>query len=216
MRKLLVLLLLPFLCYAEDSSISKFLKDEPATLLDIGMVRLDNLTREFERRVGVFWTTPSGTREAFRTDINTVYHAKDDKIYVSFFAMNSTAGDAQMKEGCEMAMDQITIWILKSLPGLFMHEGFNNTMQSATEPHKSIADLFELSCYISASHDSSIGRFWARRTLRDPELKIGPWPMKADDEPPSSSQPRASLVEDCYARNKGQAVLVPCPTSPSP
>ena len=175
MQKLLVLLLLPLLANAENSSISKVLKDEPATLLDIGMVRLDTLTREFGQRVGVYWTTASGNKEAFRADINSYYDAKSDKIYVSFFAMDSNAADAQMKEGCEMAMEQISIWIWKSLPGLFLHEGFDNTDGAATQPYNAIADLFELTCYISAAHDSSIGRFWARRTLRDPELKIGPW-----------------------------------------
>jgi len=174
MQKLLALLLLPFLVNAEDSSISKLLRDEPASLLDIGMIRLDNLARDFGRRVGVYWTTASGTKEAFRADISTWYDAKDDKIHIHFFVMDSVAVDAQMKEGCEMAMEQISIWIWKSLPGLFLHAGHDNTVEAAT-PFNAIADLIEISCYISAAHDSSIGRFWARRTLRDSELKIGPW-----------------------------------------
>jgi hypothetical protein len=175
MRTLLLLLLFPFLAYAEGASVSKDLMNEPATLLDVGMIRLDILTREFERRVGVYWTTANGTKEAFRADINSYYDPKDDKIHVAFFAMDSVATDAQMKEGCEEAMEQVTIWIWKSLPGLFLHEGFDNADEAAREPYEATADLFELSCYISAAHDSSIGRFWARRTLRDPELKIGPW-----------------------------------------
>ena len=174
MRTLFAFLLFPFLANAEVSSISKELMNEPATLFDVGMIRLDSLTREFGRRVGVYWTTASGTQEAFRADINSNYDAKDDKIHVSFFAMDSVATDAQMKEGCEEAMEQVSIWIWKSLPSLFLHEGFDNTVEAA-ERYKAIADLFELSCYISAANDSSIGRFWARRTLRDPELKIGPW-----------------------------------------
>jgi hypothetical protein len=80
-----------------------------------------------------------------------------------------------MKEGCEMAMQQISIWILKELPGLFLHDGFDNTDEAATRTFQSIADLFEISCYVSAAHDSSVGRFWARRTLRNPDLEIGPW-----------------------------------------
>lgn len=175
MQKLLVLLLLPFLANAENSPISKILKDEPATLLDIGMVRLDNLTREFGSRVGLYWTTASGAKEAFRADINSWYDAKEDKIHVHFHVADSAAVEAQMKEGCEMAMEQISIWILKSLPGMFLHAGFDNTVAAATRPYDAVADLFEISCYVSARHDSSVGRFWARRTLRDPELKIGPW-----------------------------------------
>jgi len=174
MQKILVLLLLPFLANAEESSISKVLRNEPATLLDIGMVRLDRLTEDFGKRVGVYWTTASGTKEAFRADISTWYDAKEDKIHVHFFAMDSVAVDAQMKEGCEMAMEQISIWIRKSLPGLFLHAGHDNSVE-ASRPFDAIPDLIEMSCYVSAAHDSSIGRFWARRTLRDPELKIGPW-----------------------------------------
>jgi hypothetical protein len=174
MRRFLVLLLFPFLANAEDSSISVILRNEPATLLDIGMIRLDSLTRKFGSRVGLYWTTTGGTKEAFQADINSWYDTEEEKIHVHLFVADSTAVDAQMKEGCEMAMDQIAIWISKSLPGLFLHAGYDNTVEAA-RPFDSIVDLFEISCYISAAHDSSIGRFWARRTLRDPELKIGPW-----------------------------------------
>ena len=174
MKWILVLLLSPVVAHADAVSMSKMLKGEPASLLDVGMIRLELLTRDFGRRVGVYWTTASGTREPFRASINTSYDGENDRIYVSFFAMDSTATDAQMREGCEDAMEQVSIWIWKGLPSLFLHEGFDNTVEAA-EPYRAIADLFELTCYISAADDSSVGRFWARRTLRDPELKIGPW-----------------------------------------
>jgi len=174
MRGFPVLLLMPLLANAEDPSISRFLKEEPATLLDIGMIRLDGLTKEFARRVGVYWTTASGTSEAFRADISSWYDADDDRIHVHFHVADSVAVDTQMKEGCEMAMDQIAIWISKSLPGLFMHAGYDNTVEAA-KPFNTAGDLIEISCYVSAANDSSIGRFWARRSLRNPELTIGPW-----------------------------------------
>jgi hypothetical protein len=174
MKQLIVLLLWPLLASAEPASPSKFLMNEPATLFDVGMVRLGILTTDFERRVGLLWTTASGTSEFFRAGVNSSYDAKDDKISVHFLIMNSVATDAQMKEGCEMAMGQMSIWLMKSLPHLFLHEGIDNS-PATFKRYDNFTDMFELSCYVSSANDTSVGRFWARRTLRDPVLKIGPW-----------------------------------------
>jgi hypothetical protein len=174
MKRLIALLLWPLLVSAEPMSPTKMLMNEPASMLDMGMVRLGILAEDFEQRVGLLWTTASGASEFFRADVNSSYEAKNDTISVSFLIMNSEATDAQMKEGCEMAMDQMTIWLRKSLPGLYLHEGFDNSPE-AFKRYDNIADMFELSCYVSSATDTSVGRFWARRTLRDPELKIGPW-----------------------------------------
>jgi hypothetical protein len=174
MRLLIALSLLPLLAQAEASPTTQYLMSEPATLFDVGMARLDHLTSEFERRVGLSWTSAGGKAAVFRADVNGYYDAGDDRIYVSFLVMDSAATEPQMKEGCGMAMNQMAIWLRKSLPGLFLHVRDERSIEAARR-FEGIADLFVLRCYVSSGEDSSVGRFWASRTLEDPALEIGPW-----------------------------------------
>jgi hypothetical protein len=170
MKRMIAVLLLPILGNAEPGPVTRYLINEPASLLDVGMMRLETLTTEFENRVGLH----------FRAEINASYAPADDRIYVSFLAMSSDATEAQMAEGCRDAMSQMNIWLLKSLPGLFLHVGHDDPSLSA-DFYQNIRNMFELRCYFSSAQDSSEGRFWASRTLGtlgDSEMTIGKWPMR--------------------------------------
>jgi len=173
MRKLAGALLLPFVANAQPGATTQYLISEPATLLDIGMVRLDSLTTEFERRVGLSWTANGGGREHFEAEINTNYDPDDDKIYVSFLVMNSEATNPQMEEGCRSAMGQMKIWLGKSLPDLFLH--VRNNPSEAAAHFDGLRDLFVLRCYVSSGRDTSEGRFWASQSLTERAMTIGPW-----------------------------------------
>lgn len=179
MKKLIILFLIPTFASAGPGPATQYLINEPATLLDVGMMRLETLTTEFEKRVGLYWTNSEGM-ERFRAEIHASYESDDDKIYVSFAAMNSEPTDAQMAEGCQNAMVQMNIWLMKSLPGLFLHTGYNDP----TVPpdfYSDLKEMFELRCYFSSSRDSSEGRFWAHRNLGplgDSEMTIGKWKMR--------------------------------------
>ena len=179
MRKTLALLLVPALASAEPGPTTRYLIDEPATLMDIGMVRLDDLTDEFENRVGLYWTDGEEMRW-FKAEINSYYEADDDKIYVTFLVMNSEPNDEQMAEGCGNAMSQMNISLMKSLPSLFQHVGVEDTATPAGF-NSGIRDVFEIRCYFSSGRDTSEGRFWAHRklgTLGDDTMTIGKWEMR--------------------------------------
>jgi hypothetical protein len=176
MWKFTAVLLMPVLAHAEVGSTTQYLISERATLLDIGMVRLESLTGEFERRVGVHWTD-KGTAKYFRPDINALYDHEDDKIYVYFSVMDSSPTDEQMAEGCDSAMSQMTIWLRKALPQLFLHTGYNASSVPVALP-QALSAIFELRCYFSSGRDSSEGRFWASRKLGDAQMKIGKWKMR--------------------------------------
>ena len=103
MKKFIAILLLPMLVNAEPGPATQYLINEQATLLDIGMMRLETLTTEFEKRVGLHWTD-NEERKFFRAEINALYEPDDDKIYVYFSTMNSEPTEAQMAEGCENAI----------------------------------------------------------------------------------------------------------------
>lgn len=176
MKNLVALLLFPMLAHAQPGPMTQYLTRERATLLDIGMMRLDTLTTEFTNRVGVSWTE-DGTPKFFRPDIYTSYERDDDKIYVYFFVMDSKPTDQQMAEGCQNAMTQMSIWLQKSLPELFLHTGFDDPSMPA-DSRVALAKMVELRCYFSSERDSSEGRFWASRDLTDHEMKIGKWKMR--------------------------------------
>jgi hypothetical protein len=176
MRKLMMFLLVPTLAHAEPGRVTQYLAGERATLLDVGMMRLEALTDEFENRVGLFWTD-HGEARPFQADISASYEPGGDKIYVSFAVADNRPTDEQMAEGCEQAMGQMNIWLLKSLPGLFLHSG-GGSADVPNDVMNALPDMFELRCRFSSEQSSSEGRFWARRTLGalgSYEMQVGPW-----------------------------------------
>jgi hypothetical protein len=180
-RKFLVLLLIPMVANAEPGPATRYLAGEPASLFDIGMLRLDRLASEFRNRVGLHWTD-DGEYHWFRAEINASYVPEDDKIYIGFSIMDSEPTQQQMEEGCRNAMLQMNIWVQKSLPGLFLHTGYEHGDSSVPpDLDKNLRNMFEIRCYFSSSRDTSEGRFWASRTLGplgDDQMKIGKWKMR--------------------------------------
>lgn len=178
MRKIIALLLLPLFASAEPGPATRYLVSEPATLLDVAMIRLDDLTDEFENRVGLHWTDGEET-SWFKAEINSQYEPDDDRIYVSFLVMNSEASEEQMAEGCRNAMNQMNIWLMKSLPGMFLHVGVDDP-SVPPDLYTGLKEMFELRCYFSSSRSTAEGRFWAHRklgALGDGEMVIGKWKM---------------------------------------
>ncbi len=173
MNKLIALLLLPFVANAEPGPSTQYLMTEPASLFDVGMVRLDILTTEFQKRVGLSWAASAGSREFFEAEINSDYDRDDDRIYVSFLIMNSDATDAQMEEGCGVAMSQMGIWLGKSLPDLFAP--FRPGSSTDVNLLSSLREVFVMRCYVSSARDTSEGRFWASRALTDRAMTVGRW-----------------------------------------
>ena len=163
MKKIAAISLFPILVNAEPGPVTQYLMNEPATLFDIGMMRLETLTTEFEKRVGLHWMD-NGEYKFFRAEIYSQYKPNDDKIYVSFLITNSEPTEAQMAEGCENALAQMNIWLLKSLPGLFLNTE-NDNQSRPPNFNTVLTKMFELHCHFSSGQDTSEGQFWASRTL---------------------------------------------------
>jgi hypothetical protein len=116
----------------------------------------------------------------FQAEFHASYDLDEDKIYVSFSVMNSEPTDAQMAEGCRNAMMQMNIWLLKSLPDLFLHTGYDDPSVPVNF-YQNLNEMFELRCYFSSGRDSSERQFWAHRklgSLGDNEMIIGKWKMR--------------------------------------
>ena len=174
MKKMIGILLLPLMAQAAPGPVTRALMEEPATLFDVGMVRLENLTDWIRDNVGFVWTV-KGQSEMFRKDINSRYSPEDDRIYVSISVSSDDATEKQMQEGCQMALGQTRIVLAKSLPGLFEHAGAKSGAGALQEGD--VRDLFELRCYVSSLRSSAEGRFWAHQTLADEEMTIGRWKL---------------------------------------
>lgn len=179
MKKIVALLLFPISVIAEPGPTTQYLINERATMLDIGMMRLNTLTTEFRERVGLFWME-NEEPTLFRAEIYSQYDPDDDKIRVSFSIMNSEPTAPQMADGCKNAMMQMNIWLMKSLPRLFLHTGYDDP-STRMEFDQGLKEMFELRCYFSSGRDTSEGRFWASRALGPPgssEMNIGKWKMR--------------------------------------
>ena len=176
MKKLFVLLLYPLCCSADPGPATQYLLDEPATLLDVAMLRLDRFTDEFEKRVGLHWTK-DGEPEFFGASVSASYDEDADEFHIYISSMNSEPSESQMKEGCTNAMYQMNIWLNKSMHRLFEHAGYDDPLRP-TDFLVRLSDQFEIRCAFSASDNSSQFRFMASRrlgALGSRDISVGSW-----------------------------------------
>ena len=177
MKKLLALLFFASMVNAEPGPASRFLANESASLLDVGMIRLQMLALDFKNRICLHYSGPNEEAKCFYKEVHTDYYADDDKIVVSIGIANVDGTEKQVMEACEEGLAQMNIWLAKELPGLFLHVGDDGSEMPA-EMWPSFKDMFELRCYVHAFRDTSEGQFWAHRKLGlpgDRDMTIGRW-----------------------------------------
>jgi hypothetical protein len=162
MKKLYCLLLLPLCAQGAPGGVTRYLINEPASMLDVGMVRLENLTTWFKGAVGLYWR---------HVDINSEYDPETDKIYVSISASDTASTAEQMQDGCREALRQLQIVVSKSLPDLFRHVGYRNPMEPK-ELDSTLRGMFEFSCSVYGRSSSDI-RFHATQTFDTTKMSIG-------------------------------------------
>lgn len=87
-----------------------------------------------------------------------------------------------MAEGCRNAILQMNIWLLKSLPRLFLHAEYDYKDPLVSPDFcANLTDMFVIRCYFSSARSTGEGRFWAHRklgALGDSEMTIGKWKMR--------------------------------------
>ena len=162
MKRLYCLLLLPLCSQAAPGGVTQYLINEPASMLDVGMLRLDNLTIWFRGAVGLYWR---------HVDINSEYDPDTDRIYISISASDTSSTAEQMSDGCREALRQLGIVISKSLPDLFQHVGYRNPMEPK-ELGSTLHGMVELSCSVYGRSSSDL-RFHATQALGATKMTIG-------------------------------------------
>ena len=162
MKKWIVLMLLPLSAQGAPGNVTQYLINEPASMLDVGMARLDNLTTWFQGAVGLYWR---------HVDINTEYDPDTDRIYISISASDTSSTTEQMNDGCREALRQLGIVVSKGLPDLFQHVGYRNPMEPK-ELGSTLHGMVELSCSVYGRSSSDL-RFHVTQALGATKMTIG-------------------------------------------
>lgn len=148
MNKLLALfILVPIAAAADHRPEFQSLIDEPADMLDIAMLRLQDF---------IIWTEPfmegeyhiaAETEKQLHIDINAQYRADDGVIHVSASLMDLQSTREQMENGCRRVLTMLRINISKGLHRLFSHVDGSFRPTANGEP-ADMHGMIELSCHV--------------------------------------------------------------------
>jgi hypothetical protein len=170
MKKLLLLLLIPALAYAEPGPATRYLMGEPASLFDVAMLRLQHMIAYSERQMTFNYKLKSRSNPTGSGNVNAYYQPEDDKIYVVLSINDESATEQQMEAGCRYGLQHIRIYLGKGLKEMFNHvDDTSSSALSATD--KAVYGMFELRCTVWGN-DTSVIRFRASQTLAADEMTI--------------------------------------------
>ena len=182
MKKFILLLIsLPIAAFAEPSALTRQLMQEPASLFDVGMLRLEYSMGYREKQIIANYNRASSlqaesqpNRRKSSGNVNVAFDPAADKIYIHLSIGDALSTQAQMRAGCKSALRDIMIVVTKAGPSFFEHE---KAEESSTAPERyfAILDFFEMRCYVRGQSSSDV-RFRATQTYGS-EMKIGELPM---------------------------------------
>lgn len=179
MRKLAAtLVLLPLPAVAAPDSTTQYFMNEPASLFDLGMYRLETFGNRTGSSMTLLYAEGAELDIAHTAGkVTATYDPDADMIYVAFSVADEIANAQKMENGCRAVLRTLRIDVSKSVWRMFSHYGQprNATSQATLE---AFYDKFELRCWV---HDKvSDGRFWASVPLEGDfggtaDMKTGKW-----------------------------------------
>ena len=186
MRNLVaVVVILPWLALAAPDSTTQHFMNQPASLFDLGMYRLEAFAHHSSEFMASLYKQGAETDQKVTRrsgNIHARYDPADDMIYVSFSIADEQATEQQMESGCREMLRLLRINTSKSIWRMFAHYG-----QERDNPDqkmvKLLYDKFELRCWV---HDhQGNGRFWSTMPLQGDfggtsDMKIGKWKVSND------------------------------------
>jgi hypothetical protein len=147
MRKLFFLVLLaPVIAFGDNAAAIQSLQNEPASLFDISLLRLQDYI-VWTRRYMVGEYNHSAQADIGHMDINAYYVPDEARIVMSYSVRDTTSTPEQMQEGCERVLDISQINLLKNVPGVFIHED-GSWPPGLKESGFNLANLVRLQCYV--------------------------------------------------------------------
>jgi hypothetical protein len=126
MKYLIPLLLLPALSLADPGPATRYLIDESASLLDLGVLRTelrlaasaDSFKKIYEESSGV---------EIVSLSTAVVYDYQDDRLSIEITPLVRESGRAE--KGCKDLLTASHAWLLDVVPKLFGHKGYKSDNQ---------------------------------------------------------------------------------------
>lgn len=148
MKKILALLVFaPMAAVADHQPEFQSLIDEPANMLDVTMVRLQDF---------IIWTKPfmageyhsaAKTEKQRHIDINASYRQDEGVIHISATLMDLQSTREQMEAGCRRVLTMLRINISKGLNHLFSHVD-GSFRPSANGQPADLYGMIDLSCHV--------------------------------------------------------------------
>lgn len=172
MKKLLSLLvLLPIAAVAEHRPEFQSLIDEPANMLDIAMLRIQDFTIWTEPFMAFEYQIAAERDKRRRMDINAAYREDDGVIQISASLMDLESTPAQTEAGCRRVLTMLRINISKGLHRLFSHVD-GSYQPSANGQPADRRGMIKLSCHVYG-RNSTDRRFGGEMSLEpDGEMEI--------------------------------------------
>lgn len=172
MKKLLALFVLaPISTVADHRPEFQSLIDEPANMLDIAMLRLQDFITWTEPYMSGEYHIAAETDRQLHIDINAEYRADEGVIHVSASQIDLQSTPEQMEAGCERVLTMLRINISKGLHGLFSHVD-GSFQPTANDQPAVLHGMIELSCHVYG-RSTAERRFGAELSLRsNEEMKI--------------------------------------------
>jgi hypothetical protein len=131
-------MIIPVLALANPGPVTRELMEEPASLFDVGMLRLKHSIGYWEKQIIGSYNRSSRIQAGSQPNwhnssgnVNIAYDHKDDKIYISLSVRDKLPTQAQMQAGCKSGLKEIEIIVRKSGPSFFDHQ---TTGLSSTSP----------------------------------------------------------------------------------
>ena len=128
MKKLTALILLfPCLASSDPGAATRYLINEPASLLDVGMIRLRSKLPDFAEFAGQLYKNATDI-DPIAITVNAHYDFEDDKIGINYFVI--TSGLASAEKGCRQIIYGSHSFLEGDIEKSFRHFGY----QSADHP----------------------------------------------------------------------------------
>lgn len=179
MKTSIALFLLLAAATTQASPTVQSLKDEPATLFDLGMLRLELSIAHSQELVESLYSRHAQA-DPIASWASVSYSVRDDMIRVGAGFMDERSSEEQMEAGCREMLRMWRINVSKTVWRFFAHYGEEHG-SPAPPSGPDIYDRIILRCYVSGNSTAD-GRFWATMPLRgdlgkDDGFSIGRWRM---------------------------------------
>jgi hypothetical protein len=164
MKALLALFIVtPLSALADHRPEFQSLVDEPANMLDIAMLRLEDFIVWTKPNLAAEYHIAGGTDKQRHIDINADYREDDGVIHVSASLMDLQSTPEQMEAGCRRVLNMMRINISKGLGGIFSHVDGSFSPSANGQP-ANLFGMIELSCHVYG-RSSTDRRFGGAMTL---------------------------------------------------